>query len=463
MRKLSFQTMNKIISSRVLLTSLLVSVSLALLLTGCASKTGPKMIEKSFSNYGEAIHSVVREELLLNVVRRYYHESPQFVTLSGISHTRSVSTSANLTTNIVPSGFGSATGVIGGEQVDFPTFSITPLQGPEVAEKLHQRLPLKMLPHLTGTGYPTELVLTLLAQEIGGIRGVEAAAHNDFRPGSPKFGCVLKAIGELDAKSQIKLDNFIWEEPTFDHPFTAEAFSPAEVNKARQEGGRFVTNDDGKSFYVTQEKVHPSLWIDPKARSYGPGRELMELLDLESGSDAKAWILDERRFSRLGPAAENPAEPKVAETKPSEVVPIEPRPLEQAPIVPKVDERNPIVIQTRSFYGILNLLSHGVQVPEMVEPTYNAGPHGYGKAVVAGLAPDIANRFTVHFSCEEPECVFLSVKSRNGWFYIKKDDYCSQQIFNVLYDVYNLQIGVPIGSGQPSAAPSGPPIAITAR
>ncbi len=436
------------------------AISLALFLTGCASKMGPKLIEKSFSSYGEAIHSVVREELLLNVVRRSYHESPQFVTLSGISHTRSVRTDAAVGVSINPSGFATANGGVGGEQVDYPTFSITPLQGPEIAEKLHQRLPLKTLPHLTGTGYPTELVLTLLAQEIGGIRGVDAAAHNNFRPGSPKFCCVLNAVKALEAKSQIKIDNFIWEEPAFAHPFTAEAFSPAEVNKARLEGGRFVSNDEGKSFYVTQEKVRPSLWIDPKARSYGPGRELMDLLDLEGGSASKAWILDERRFSRVSAAVERPAGPTIAATKPSEVVPVEPRPAELAPITPISDEQSSIVVQTRSLYGILNLLSHGVQVPEMAELTYTAGSHEYGSAVVAGLAPDIASRFTVHFSCEEPECVFLAVRSKNGWFYIKRDDYCSQQIFNILYDVYNLQIGAPAGSG---GVPTGPPIAITAR
>ena len=52
---------------------------------GCASTRGPDLVVNSHVEYNKAVSQVVKEELLLNVVRRRYLDAPQFVQVSSIS------------------------------------------------------------------------------------------------------------------------------------------------------------------------------------------------------------------------------------------------------------------------------------------------------------------------------------------------------------------------------------------
>jgi len=382
-------------------------LTLGLVLTGCSSRVGSKLVENSYGNYGDAVQDVLQQELLHNLVRRRYHESPQFVALRGISHTQSINRELRVGSVVARPFATQADGEVLYQKDDIPTYSISPQQGPDFAKKLHMSVPLTALPHLTNAGYSSTLVFTLLAQEVAGVRGVNCGPGDSFRPGSPRFQSLLEAVKTLEDRHQLKIANVLWEEPEFEHAFGPEVFSPDQISTVSDSNKRYITLDGGESFYVTSEQLLPSLWIAPAARGSGAGRELTGLLGLASSTGREAWVLQVPKFIQ----GKRPSSPQ-----------------------------HYVTVRTRSFYGVLNLLALGVRMPG-VEPAGPASTKGqYGKAVSAGLAPDIASRFVIHFSPRRPRSAFISVSTEHGWFYIAGNDQSSQHIFNALYDLYQLQV-----------------------
>ena len=72
----------------------LASVTLFVVVTGCANTRGPELVINSHIDYNKAVGQVLKQELLLNVVRRRYLESLQFLDVSSISS--NIDTSATL-------------------------------------------------------------------------------------------------------------------------------------------------------------------------------------------------------------------------------------------------------------------------------------------------------------------------------------------------------------------------------
>lgn len=140
--------------------------------SGCAITRGPKFVINSHLDYNKAVSQVLRDELLLNIVRRRYMESLQFLDVSSISS--NINTSATV-------GAGGSAEDIDGEGIigatldgsvsfsDSPTITITPRQGEDIASQLHQPLSVSIVADLVSAGYPIDSVLTSL---VGGINNL---------------------------------------------------------------------------------------------------------------------------------------------------------------------------------------------------------------------------------------------------------------------------------------------------
>ena len=394
------------------------------LFTSCAKKVGPKMIAASHGNYNEVVSCVQQKELLLNIVRRRYLEPVQFTSLGSISQSRSVTNSVG---GSVALGGATTGGLNGNSSVaDFPTYSLTPQSGPAATRALHSHIPLEVIPLLVSAGYPVDMVFGMLGQQIGPIRSVDIDAGGKLKGGSCNFKSVLFAMKHLEAKDKVSVANAVWEEKLFEHPFAPEVFSPQDVITIQNAQHRYKTTDDGQSFYVTSKTPQPVLWLSSDARSYGPGKELMSLLRLDSNYKKKGWALRSQEFfseTDLAGASKN--------------------------------SRNYLHVQTRSIMGVLNLLSHGVRIPPC-QGMYACGSGPFCEAVKCGKAPDIPASFVVHWSDKCPEGAFVKVNHRCGWFYIDDADCCSKKYFNALFDLYNLAGPERIDSGSSSSRINSP-------
>ena len=395
-----------------------------LLLSGC-STFGPQLVRNSHIEYNKAVEQVIKEELLLNIVRRRYYEAPQFVTVSSI--TSSISTSAGISGGAAFGHGLPTTGNVGGSLgfSDSPTITITPLQGTEILGALTARMSVLSIAKMAQSGYRFDFLLALMTEGLTDVRGPETGVGTDFRPGDSEYIEVIQSVGRLIDKGQLKVGTFSWNDPYSDITHKREDITVDNQITAIALGGgraRFRSYDGGETYYFTDRYDYPAMWIDPDARTSGDGKRVIELLNLQPTPLKRVWSFSANR---------------VVEGTDFENVPDDPRP--------------EVRMQLRTFYSVLNLLAYGVNVPPNDEEERRAFTKDlYDKAVSEGRAVDLSKKFVVHSSeGDRPENAFVAVKHRGTWFYVDDRDYASKSFFNATYDLFNMEIAPSGGGGGP--------------
>lgn len=135
------------------------SLLLILVLAACSS-IGPRTVPNDQFDYNAAIAEAEREQLLTNLVRMRYSETPTFLTVSSVisQYSRSASASANAGVNTAISGEDSA-GVRGGViWADRPTITYVPVSGRKFSENLLTPLPPAALFGMMQSGWPADIV-----------------------------------------------------------------------------------------------------------------------------------------------------------------------------------------------------------------------------------------------------------------------------------------------------------------
>ena len=395
---------------------------MVLTLSSCKS-IGPNVVLKSHIEYNKAVEQVIQEELLLNIVRRRYYEAPQFVTISSINATMSVSAGASAGTSTASGGSSNAAGNIG--YSNSPTITFTPRQGNEILGPLTSRMSVGTLAMMANAGYRFDFVLALIAEGVTSVRGAQTGVGTDFRPGDPEFVELIESIGRLIDKGQLVVGTFSWNDPYSDITYDRSQITVEDQLTAIALGGgtgRFRSYDGGKNYYFTDKNNYPAMWIDPDARTSSDGKRVIELLNLQPTPLKRVWTFAPSRVI-AGTDFEN--------------VPDDPRP--------------EIKMRLRSFYSVLNLLAYGVNVPQKDQEEGRVFTKDlYNKAVSEGRAVDLSKKFTVHSSSgSRPANAFVAVKHRGAWFYIDDRDYASKRFFNAVYDLFNMEIAPSSGGGGP--------------
>jgi len=394
--------------------ALSILVSLA---SGCARNTrGPTLIANSHVPYNKVINQVISEELLLNVVRRRYAEPPQFVTISNIVSNVNTSTSVGIGAQVGKDGnvSGGGSANAGVTFSDNPTITFTPRAGSEISGPLHSTIDVDNIAYLANANYTFDLLLVLLIQDIGSVRGPEPDVGDGFRGGSKESVELLRMVQELIARDELVVTEFRRHKP-----YSERAYEPREVTTQAQiaatsESNRFYSVDGGKTYQFTGHDLSPGLWIAPEAREPGGvGERVVELLEVQTDPLRRVWFFEPKRVV-LGTDLRS-----------------------QSPDEKREDVRT----RTRSFYGVLNYLSYCVRVPKDDAKTGRAASTArYREAVEEGRVYDLAEQFVVHSSKKAPDDAYLSIEHRGKWFYIADTDHVSKRIFGALYDLFNLQV-----------------------
>jgi hypothetical protein len=391
------------------------------LFSSCKS-IGPKVVLKSHIDYNKAVERVIQEELLLNIVRRRYYEAPQFVTISNINATMSISAGAS--GGVSTSSGGSSAGANVGYS-NTPTITFTPRQGNEILGPLTTRMSVLTIAKMAQAGYRFDFLLALMAEGLTDVRGPEAGVGTDFRPGDPEFIEVIQSVGRLMDKGQLKVGTFSWNDPYSDITIPREEITVDNQLTAIALGsgvGRFRSYDGGENYYFTDWHDYPAMWIDQEARTSSDGKLIIETLNLQPTPLKRVWTFARSRT-------------------------IEGTDLENVPDDPRPELR----MQLRTFYSVLNLLAYGIKLPPGHEEEGRAFTKTlYDKAVSEGRAVDLSDKFVVHSSKgKRPENAFVAVKHRDTWFYVDDRDKSSKRFFNAVYDLFNMEIAPSGGGGGP--------------
>lgn len=168
---------------------------------------GPSAIRHDRLPYNQVISDTWNEQLLLNLVRLKYRDTPFFLELG------SVSTQYNLSTAIEGSAdlgagsrddFGVETGASYSER---PTVSYAPLRGERFARQLLSPVPSQSLLLLMGSGWRPERVLRTFVQQINRIPNAREASGPtpDLAPDYLEFRELSELMGDLSRRRQIEL------------------------------------------------------------------------------------------------------------------------------------------------------------------------------------------------------------------------------------------------------------------
>jgi hypothetical protein len=178
----------------------------AALLAGCAAFSG-SVLRETRGTLNETAAQTSAEQMLLNIVRLRYGDSPYFLDLG------SVSTSATVSANVTLSasgmlGFDPTLAAIPGVGMSqTPSFVLQPLAGDKFAKQLLRPLDLRTLALLRAAGFGLREILLVFADAINGVPNAPAATLYAPRevPDWARFRRAADLIERLEARGWLQL------------------------------------------------------------------------------------------------------------------------------------------------------------------------------------------------------------------------------------------------------------------
>ena len=392
---------------------------------GCAF--GPKVLEQSHSRYNASVRRVNEEQLLENIVRCRYNESPFKLTVSSIAAQYELSGGAEArpffvapnTSGGVFKTFTSVLPDITAGAANRPTITLIPSGGDAVRRFLTPIAP-ETLSYLGSTCWPISTVLRLYVERLNGVPNAPSASGPQ-RPFAPDFARFQRVAYLLQVAQDLSLGDISSEErpKELGAPIAAAAITPAAAVEAAKNGLEYQPAGDGHSWVLTRKERKLVLEINRGDLDHPVIKELMSLLNLQA---------DERKFEVL--TSENVADPIRFPGPPTRELHITPRSTAQV-----------------FFY-----LANGIEVPL--------------EHVAAGLAPlPLAPDGTVFDTraCRRTACsrstpardtsrrplAYAAVKYRGYWYYIDDRDQASKTTFALVLQLARIDFA----SQEPTGGP----------
>ena len=179
---------------------------LALWIVGCAGH-GASVLPSDRSNYNIAIQRSNDEQLLLNLVRLVYRDTPLFLEVSSVAAQFTYGATAEANATLPERGlnvFG-----LGGSAVmtEKPTISYTPLQGEKFIGRFLSRVPLETVFLLYHSGWSIERLFRLCLQRLGGFKNAPSASGPtpQFAPTYKKFARVSELFRILQNRDALTI------------------------------------------------------------------------------------------------------------------------------------------------------------------------------------------------------------------------------------------------------------------
>jgi hypothetical protein len=175
-------------------------------LMGCA-KLGPTTLKSERSNYNLAVQRTNDEQLLLNLVRLKYRDTPFFMEVSSVASQFTLSTTANASATLQDGvkglfGLGGSVGM-----TERPTVTYSPLQGDKFIQRVLSPLPLQTIALLFHSGWSIERIFRLCFQRMNHLKNAPGASGPtpSLSPHYMKFASAVKYLRALQVQDAINL------------------------------------------------------------------------------------------------------------------------------------------------------------------------------------------------------------------------------------------------------------------
>jgi len=169
-------------------------------LLGCAA-IGPARLESDQLQYASAISAAQKRQILLNIVRIRYGDTPTFLLVNQVVSSYTLEQAAELGVNVYPNARPGnyATGLGRLTLDDRPTITFSPLSGEQLARAAARPLaPASLLPVAQGP-MPIDVLFRLAVQSIGPLQNTVALGGEEGA-GDPEFFELLAGMRHLQVR-----------------------------------------------------------------------------------------------------------------------------------------------------------------------------------------------------------------------------------------------------------------------
>jgi hypothetical protein len=373
---------------------------------GCV---GPNAVRLTRMRYNEVFRATNDEQILLNIVRLRYADSPTFIDLPNITSQFEVGARSNYLGGYGNQVRGPASLGFGEMTLrDTPTLSYHPREGREIAKALLTPISTDLL-SAVNAGANVEQLLLLTINDLNDVPNAPRAATltPDFPDQNQEYLRGIKLLAWIRDHDGAELALGTDEETeSISDPIPAAALKGTDLIEAAKEGYAFRSSGKGQ---VTLHKREKDLFIKIR-RAYVNSPEMAELA----------------RIFRLTPGLDRY---RIRSELAEEANPKGPRPL----------SGDTIYLNMRSIIQIMTFLSKGVCVP--------------GEHVAAGVAPSTIGEdgrvfdwtqvtdgnFRVLSQKQRPRHAEVAVYYRSYWFFIPETDPRSRASLSILEILFALQ------------------------
>ena len=357
--------------------------------------------------------------MLLNLVRMKYRESVEFIAIRSITgqHTYSGSVGINLP---MPSSDIGSTGYSAQSR---PTIVYQPEQAQEFNRRLLTPISAETLDLLSSKGWAVNRVVRVAVRNINDLDNATSAGGPTpkMKPEFERFRHAMNDLRELQKYRQVELG---YEKLVVDDPKqVADSIKESQVEgaaiiTAAEKGYRFRRDGKGGLTLWTQPSASNALVlrVSPRALASEEMRQICEAFDLEPGHSYYRVVPD--RYGQL----RKPSSHRIGHSMPSPM------------------NRKELTVSTRSLKEMMFYLSHGIDVPR----------HHVEKGLVTRTCDGAGREFDwrcmtgdllrVRVSKLPPLNSAVSVHYRGYYFYIDDRDLNSKSTFNLLIELFNLEI-----------------------
>jgi len=176
------------------------------IVAGC-NPTGPRSLRMGRASYNIAIQQTNNEQLLLNLVRLRYRDTPYFLEVATVSTAFDLTAAASAIASLPESAdrtYDLGAGISYSEQ---PTVTYTPLQGDEFVTQLMSPVDLNTILLLYHSGWSVERIFRVCVQSLNGLKNAPSASGPtpDRVPIYKQFCEVAKLLRDLQIKGVLEM------------------------------------------------------------------------------------------------------------------------------------------------------------------------------------------------------------------------------------------------------------------
>lgn len=390
--------------------------------------------------YNKSVSHTASQEMLLNIVRMRYGETPTFLDMpSVVSQTEAsmvgAGEQARATQGLVEGAFNLR---------DRPTITYAPRSGEDMAASLIKALKAEAILDIS-PGNDTRMFLMTFVDSINGVRNSPLATSPASRvlEGNDEYRHAVDLFVGLQNRGAVKMRVAELDENPHGSPLAAKHLIATDLLAAAEND--FVFQMAGDQAVLLERSRFVAMAVKPEDVAAADVQELTQIFRLEPGRTAyrvKSQEDDEVDLNAEPSAGERPmvVEEIASPSAGADGEGVELLPAPGAEVVESVpgptsgsaDLRDVISINVRSGYQVLAFLSKGVDVPEAhvrrgAAPLYKTldGRPFDGRQLTKGL-------FRVCVQKHRPLWSDTAVYYRGHWFYIPEDDVQSRVTLNYI-------------------------------